>query len=122
MHSSGTAEYALRLTSHRTDDALTITVAGDIDPNTVEPLQCALSAARTGPDARRTVVLDLSAVTFAGTSLINALLRARTSLGAERLRIVDPSPCVIHLMALSDLGRHFFPDAASAVPSAAAVP
>ncbi|MDF9810776.1 STAS domain-containing protein [Streptomyces sp. SPB162] len=111
VHSPGTAEHGMGLTSRRTDRTLVITVSGDIDPGTVGPLQYALSSARTGPDEDRTVVLDLSGVGFAGTSLINALLRARSFLGAERLMITDPSPCVVRLLRLAELDRHFLADA-----------
>ncbi|MCZ4121045.1 STAS domain-containing protein [Streptomyces sp. H39-S7] len=107
VHSYGTAELDLRLTSRRTDRTLIITVRGEVDLDTIEPLQYALSAARTGPDLGRTVVLDLSGVTFAGTSLINALLRARRHLGPGRLRIADPSLCVARLMRLAGLDGHF---------------
>ncbi|MDJ0347348.1 STAS domain-containing protein [Streptomyces sp. H10-C2] len=120
VHSTGTPGYDLRLTSRRTDHTLIITVSGDVDLDTVEPLQYALSNAHTGPDQARTIVLDLSAVTFAGTSLINVLLRARTLLGPERLRIADPSPCVARLMRLTELDRHFTIDTAIAFASTAA--
>lgn len=120
MHSNGTADYDLRLTSRRTDHALIITVSGDIDLDTVEPLQYALSAAHCDPDRSRTVVLDLSAVSFAGTSFINVLLRARNLLGAERLRITDPSLCVARLMRMTDLDRYFTIDTTMAFASTAA--
>lgn len=63
--------------------------------DSVEPLVLALAeAARAGTGP---VVLDLSAVEFADTSVVNVLLQARRTLG-DRLRLAAPADFVMRLL------------------------
>ncbi|MBP0456391.1 STAS domain-containing protein [Streptomyces bomunensis] len=77
------------LTTRQEGAAVVLAVGGELDLDTVAPLTEALGrAARDG--AGQVVVLDLSGVTFADSTTVNVLLRAREDLG-DRLRIARPS-------------------------------
>ncbi|MFI5761929.1 STAS domain-containing protein [Streptomyces sp. NPDC051563] len=52
-----------------------ITCAGEFDQDTLEPLRQAIAEALADPV--RTIVLDVSAITFADSSMLNELIRLR---------------------------------------------
>ncbi|MFE9399386.1 STAS domain-containing protein [Streptomyces flavidovirens] len=87
------------------EDASLLALSGEVDLETVEPLRHVLAdlAARPG---EAPVVLDLSAIRFADTALINVLLQARLKLG-DRLRIAAPSPLVVRLLCVLGLDHAF---------------
>ncbi|WP_433887444.1 STAS domain-containing protein [Streptomyces sp. CA-111067] len=77
-----------------------IGVAGEADLDGIGPLQHALEqAARHHPH----LVLDLSGVTFADSTFLNALLRARDRALGEggSVRLRAPSSCVVHVLAVT---------------------
>ncbi|MET9497244.1 STAS domain-containing protein [Streptomyces sp. NPDC006552] len=86
----------IRLIAHSSPQALTLAVSGEVDLESAEPLRLALAAAAR---FHGRVCVDLSAVAFADTTLVNALLQARLSLG-ERLRVAAPSRPVRRLLVL----------------------
>lgn len=93
------------------DDAGTtvVAVSGELDLATVPALQRAFEG--IGPHAQQ-VVVDLDAVTFLGSTGLNALLQAQLEMGthgcALRVRTASPfSQRVIELAGLSEvLGLH----------------
>jgi anti-anti-sigma factor len=95
----------MHLVSQDGEHASILALSGEVDLETVEPLRHALAnvAARPG---EAPVVLDLSAVRFADTALINALLQARLKLG-DRMRIAAPSALVVRLLRVLDLDHAF---------------
>ncbi len=92
------------LVSHRSERAHILALRGEVDLDSVEPLRLALDGA--GRQGETPVVLDLSAVQFADTAMINALLRARPRLG-NRLRIAAPSALVMRLLRVLGLDTAF---------------
>ncbi|MCZ4103748.1 STAS domain-containing protein [Streptomyces sp. H39-C1] len=119
VHSS---HLASRVVSRHHAHAVIITVSGDIDFDTVAPLNRAIRAV-ADRSKDEPVVLDLSQVQFAGASLINALLYARAEIGPDRLRIAAPPPCVIRLLHVASLDGFFTTGATVtdlATPTAAA--
>ncbi|MEU9234050.1 STAS domain-containing protein [Streptomyces subrutilus] len=65
-----------------------IRCVGDFDQDTLAPLTTAAQEAAEAPELRR-IVLDVSAVTFADTSMLNLMLRL---LRTERLVLAGPLP------------------------------
>ncbi|MFD5124477.1 STAS domain-containing protein [Streptomyces sp. NPDC058385] len=102
------AGQAMSLASHCSPRGLVLAVSGEVDMESVEPLRLALAGAAN--DGDRTVVVDLSAVVFADAAIINALRRARLSLGG-RLRIAAPSWPVLRLLRILGLDHVFALDA-----------
>ncbi|MGW7099519.1 STAS domain-containing protein [Streptomyces sp. NPDC054838] len=96
----------LSVTTVRTENAWVITVSGEIDLDTVDPLRLTLEAAAS-PRQCLPVLLNLRDVRFGGSALINTLLRARLELGSDRLLLTDPAPRVIRLLRLAGLDAHF---------------
>ncbi|GAA2922163.1 STAS domain-containing protein [Streptomyces enissocaesilis] len=92
------------LVSHRSERAHILALRGEVDLNSVEPLRLALDGA--GRRGEGPVVLDLSAVRFADTAMINALLRARPRLG-DRLRLAAPPAPVMRLLRVLGLDTAF---------------
>ncbi|MEV5607351.1 STAS domain-containing protein [Streptomyces sp. NPDC052225] len=101
----------LRLVVLDTPDTLHLIVAGEVDIDTVEPLRLALAAATHRSSLP--VSVDLSAITFADTAIVNTLLRARLDL-AERLRVSATSRPVRRLLDLLGVDHAFALDTASA--------
>ncbi|WP_078607007.1 STAS domain-containing protein [Streptomyces flavidovirens] len=95
----------MHLVSQDGEHASLLALRGEVDLETVEPLRHALAtlAARPG---EAPVVVDLSAVRFADTALINVLLQARLRLG-DRLRIAAPSALVERLLYVLGLDHVF---------------
>ncbi|MFJ2400933.1 STAS domain-containing protein [Streptomyces xanthochromogenes] len=92
------------LRTHHGTDTVVLSVAGEIDLDSAEPLRLALDeATRSGHGP---VVVDLSAVLFADTAIVNTLLRARSGLG-DRLRLLAPSWPVLRLLRILGMGGVF---------------
>ncbi|MGX1882220.1 STAS domain-containing protein [Streptomyces sp. NPDC055287] len=94
MHTRSTGERVLVVT-HRSERAVVLALRGEVDLEPVGPLRLALD--RETRQGGVPVVLDLSAVDFADTVMINVLLRARAGLG-DRLRLAAPSGLVERLL------------------------
>ncbi|MFC6982811.1 STAS domain-containing protein [Streptomyces cirratus] len=94
------------MTTVRTENAWIITVSGEVDVDTVEPLRRSLEAASSAR-LPLPVLLNLRDVDFGGSTLVNTLLRARLRIGPDRLSLVDPGPRVIRLLRLTGLDAHF---------------
>ncbi|MFF1558479.1 STAS domain-containing protein [Streptomyces sp. NPDC058279] len=113
----------LSVTTVRTESAWVITVSGEVDLDTADPLRLTLEAA-SSPRQPLPVLLNLRGVRFGGSALVNLLLRARSSLGPDRLTLADPAPRVIRLLRLTGLDAHFEvgprPAAARAEPDSVA--
>ncbi|WP_240509028.1 STAS domain-containing protein [Streptomyces agglomeratus] len=103
MHTRSTGQRML-LVTHRSDRAVVIALRGEVDLESVEPLRLALD--REARQGGVPVVLDLSAVGFADTAMINVLLRARPGLG-DRLRLAAPSALVMRLLRVLSLDEVF---------------
>jgi anti-sigma B factor antagonist len=93
------------VSEHRDDDHVVITCAGELDLATADLLTEAL--ARAGRRPPRRVVVDLTAVTFMGSTGLTVLVAAHKQLGAERLRIVTASPAILRLFHLTRLDEVF---------------
>ncbi|MGW7198891.1 STAS domain-containing protein [Streptomyces chryseus] len=104
MHQTRSTESRMLLVTHRSEQAVVLALHGEVDLDSVEPLRLALdSEARRG---RSPVVIDLSAVDFADTAMINALLGVRPLLGG-RLRLAAPSALVTRLLGVLSLDDAF---------------
>ncbi|MFV0127619.1 STAS domain-containing protein [Streptomyces sp. HMX112] len=103
MHSPHDAGQALRVTERDTEreaaGVRVVAVSGEADVESVAPLRAVLEAAGTTADV---LVLDLSGVRFADSSMVNVLVRAHTDI-EERLRIAAPSAFVRRLFDLTCL-------------------
>lgn len=99
--SNDSADQPVRVVARRVGSALVLSVAGELDVDTVDPLRRALAAAVYDQEDR--VVLDLAGVAFCDSSTVNELLRAHSALGEGRLRIAAPSPFVARLMRMIGL-------------------
>ncbi|GAA1350654.1 STAS domain-containing protein [Streptomyces beijiangensis] len=94
----------LHLVTHRLPTAVILELSGEADLDSVGPLRLALHEAVGHGDGP--VVVDLSAVGFADTALVNTLLHARLRLG-DRLRLAAPSWAVLRLLRILRLGGTF---------------
>ncbi|MFF3209481.1 STAS domain-containing protein [Streptomyces sp. NPDC002886] len=72
----------------RNDGARVIVCAGEFDQRTLRAVQEAGTAAITDPDIRR-IILDISGVTFADSSMLNEMFRLRRS---RPLVLIGPLP------------------------------
>ncbi|MFJ7270419.1 STAS domain-containing protein [Streptomyces sp. NPDC099050] len=72
----------------RGDGARVIVCVGEFDQRTLQVVQEAGTAAITDPDIRR-IILDVSRVTFADSSMLNEMFRLRRS---RHLVLVGPLP------------------------------
>ncbi|MFD7534814.1 STAS domain-containing protein [Streptomyces sp. NPDC059819] len=92
------------LVTYHSADTVVLAVHGEVDLDSTQPLRLALDeAARYGAGP---VVVDLSGVLFADTTIVNTLLRARSGLG-ERLRLAAPSWPVLRLLRILGMGSVF---------------
>ncbi|WP_258177602.1 STAS domain-containing protein [Streptomyces solincola] len=91
------SERALSISERTESGATIIVVGGEADLQSVEPLRLALRHAAAGAEP---LVLDLSEVGFADSTMLNLLLHASVDLG-PRLRIAAPSPFVRRLFELT---------------------
>ncbi|MEU6061419.1 MULTISPECIES: STAS domain-containing protein [Streptomyces] len=97
MRPSQPSERALRINERNESGALIVAVGGEADLQSVEPLRTVL---RQAADSGSPLVLDLSAVGFADSTMLNLLLQAFSDYG-PRLRIAAPSPFVRRLFVLT---------------------
>ncbi|MFJ2076643.1 STAS domain-containing protein [Streptomyces anulatus] len=100
MLSSPNEDRAVRITTRHDRGALVLTVSGDLDIDSVAPLELALTAA--ADDGSGPVVVDLSGVGFADSTTVNVLLQGHTALG-DRLRLAAPSPFMRRLIEMIGL-------------------
>ena len=84
-------------------DGSAVVVSGEIDAHTAAHLEDAIEHAA---EAASTVDLDLSQVSFMGSSGLRALLAARQR-GDRRIVLVDPSPVVVSLLQATELDSLF---------------
>ncbi|MFE5767409.1 STAS domain-containing protein [Streptomyces sp. NPDC056485] len=84
---------------HPDGDNTVVCLSGEFDPDTIHVLRQVLAAT----DETMHLVVDLSGVTFADSSLLHALLDAR-----HRIVLAGPLPHQFHrLMDLTGTRRHF---------------
>ena len=83
------------------DGCCVLTCAGELDLATIDELSDALHGAESREPAR--VVLDLSAVTFMGSTALNLLVAAHNRLGPDRLRVVTQQPAALRLFRITGL-------------------
>ncbi|MFD0206636.1 MULTISPECIES: STAS domain-containing protein [Saccharothrix] len=99
---------AVTLTAREvTAGVVVVAVAGELDMATV-PVVEEYVRPRVG-DASRALVLDLSGVTFLGSTGINLLiaLRAECAAAGAELRLVATTKAVLQPLELTDLTGHF---------------
>lgn len=95
----------LRVEWTELDDGVRVAVHGDVDLATAPQLATALRDAFARNDR---VELDLSMVRFMDSQGLGVLVHARPDDGStQRLRIVDGSPAVRRLLAVTGLGDVF---------------
>ncbi|MGO9079233.1 MAG: STAS domain-containing protein [Streptosporangiaceae bacterium] len=99
----------LTLSASEQDGYCLAVVGGEIDIATAGALQAFLVRCLGATASTGGLVIDLSAVTFMDARGVSALLRAR---GLARtcnvpMLLAAPSPCVIWLLRLTRLSRHF---------------
>ncbi len=87
--------------------AITLYVAGEVDMDSADQL-CDVIVACAGP-AATTVVLDLTDVTFLGSSGLRALISARRILAERRLTLCvdDCSQIVERILQITGLRQYF---------------
>ncbi|MFD7747762.1 STAS domain-containing protein [Streptomyces sp. NPDC059698] len=100
MLSSPNEDRAVRVLTRRERGALVLAVSGDLDIDSVGPLGQALASAVD--DGSGPVVVDLSGVGFADSTVVNVLLQGHTALG-DRMRLADPSPFMRRLIGMIGL-------------------
>ncbi|GGX75752.1 STAS domain-containing protein [Streptomyces minutiscleroticus] len=101
MHSAqGPGQSALSLSVRETGTSMVISVIGEVDLDNVGRLSEVLERQALGSE--HAVVLDLSGVTFADSTTVNAILRARRDLG-PRLRLAALSPYVERLVEITGI-------------------
>jgi anti-sigma B factor antagonist len=90
--------------SEAADDAVCITVRGELDMSAAPDLSDAVARAR---DAASTVVLDLTSVTFLDSSAIGALVTAGREVreGGGRLQIGPRSDIVARVLEITGLAE-----------------
>ena len=89
------------VTECRQDGCVVITCAGEVDLATAGTLTDALMRVQRPPPER--IVLDLTAVTFMGSSGLAVLVAAHNQFGRDRLRIVAPTDTILRLLHLTRL-------------------
>jgi len=89
--------------SSQTSSTTCLSASGELDAYTAPDLGQRIAAAETP-----TVELDLSAVTFLDSSGLAALIEAhqRLTRDSRRLVVVDPSPVVARVLAVSGVTDH----------------
>lgn len=89
----------LSVVSAATDGIRVLTLAGEIDRDTGQPLRQALDATGT---ARPRIVVDLSRVTFMDSTGINILIAAHRSLteAGGWIRLAAPTDAVMRLLQI----------------------
>ena len=89
-----------------TEDAVTVSLAGEIDVDTCRDLDTLLDAAI---DSGQRVVLDVAGVTFADSSALRVLVKARTVLArrGQDLVLAGPPRRLVRLLELGGLSTVF---------------
>ncbi|TXS43761.1 STAS domain-containing protein [Streptomyces sp. OR43] len=90
----------MRIVPRQDRGALVLAVTGDLDIDNIAPLGAALE--RAAEDGNGPVVVDLSDVSFADSTTVNALLQGQVLLG-PRLRLAAPSPFMERLIGVLGL-------------------
>ncbi len=98
--SSPNEDRAVRIVTRRERGALVLAVSGDLDIDSVGPLGQALASAVD--DCAGPVVVELSGVGFADSTMVNVLLQGHTALGG-RMRLAAPSPFMRRLIDMIGL-------------------
>ncbi|PJM99031.1 anti-anti-sigma factor [Streptomyces sp. CB01201] len=86
---------ALHVHQYACGDSWVVAAAGDLDAQTLPPLQRALEAAAM---TRQIVVFDASAVPFADSSTLNLLLQTHRT---TRLRIAGAQPQLLRILEMT---------------------
>lgn len=92
---------AFQLSERWHDRCVVVTCAGELDLATVDALTDALDRVRRSDPTP--VVIDLSAVTYLGSTGLNELVRAYKCLGRSRLRVVTARPETLRLLRITGL-------------------
>ncbi|MDX3114523.1 STAS domain-containing protein [Streptomyces scabiei] len=92
----------LSVVSTATDSIRVITVAGEIDLDTIEPLRQALAVPNL---PRPRIVIDMHQVTFMDSTGINTLITAHRTLteAGGWIRLAAPTKAVLHTLQLVGL-------------------
>ena len=86
-------------------DALVLSLAGELDLANVPALREALrSAVERSP---KRLVVDLTDVTFVDSTVLGALVEARSKLGGDAFALAAPGLEVRRALEISGLDRHF---------------
>jgi anti-sigma B factor antagonist len=93
------------VSEHWQNDYVVVTCGGELDLATADQLTDVVARVVLRPPRR--VVIDLTAVTFMGSSGLTVLVAAHNQLGAERLRVVAASPALLRLFHLTRLDEVF---------------
>ncbi len=102
--STGSVELSVR---ESTTDTVVVRVVGEVDMATAPTVMNSVHGYVSAPG--RTLVLDLTEVTFFGSDGINVLLTLRSACrrtGAH-LRVVANTPAVLHPLEVTGLIDHF---------------
>lgn len=83
------------------DRCAVIACAGELDLATEDVLAAALARVKLGDPHR--VVVDLTGVTFMGSSGLRVLAQAHKTFGAEQLRVVAASSSIARLLRMTGL-------------------
>ena len=94
---------SFQVTERWHDRCVVVAVAGELDLATVDEVTRVLSGVEARYPFR--VVIDLSAVTFMGSTGLNLLVCAHNRLGRDRLRIVTQHPFTLRLLRVTGLDR-----------------
>src|SRR5215207_10677181 len=89
-----------------TDDAVTVSLAGELDVDTCRDLDTLLNAAI---ESGQRVVLDVVDVSFADSSALSVLVKAHTRLArrGQSLVLAGPPRCLVRLLELTGLSTVF---------------
>jgi anti-sigma B factor antagonist len=86
-------------------DALVLSLAGELDLADAPALREALRRAVERSPKR--LVVDLTEVTFVDSTVLGALVEARSALGGEAFALASPGLEVRRALEVSGLDRHF---------------
>jgi anti-sigma B factor antagonist len=86
-------------------DALVLSLAGELDLADAPALREALR--RAVERASKRLVVDLTQVTFVDSTILGALVEARSALGGDAFALAAPGLEVRRALEISGLDRHF---------------
>jgi anti-sigma B factor antagonist len=98
----------LRLTTHRgADGAVRLTVAGEIDLATVDPLADAMTSIIDATPQPGRLVVDFADVTFLDSSGVSALVAAWRLASAREVdfRVTDCRPNVLRVLEITGMAK-----------------